>query len=67
MQYEDHAWVQYATERIPLKRSVNPSGLNGAIVSLASDASAYVTEQKLRATTKEESIRSNLAVLLSQK
>ena len=45
--YEDPEWVEYLTERIPLARPGQPSDLRGAVVFLASDASAYVTGQTL--------------------
>jgi gluconate 5-dehydrogenase len=45
--YEDKEWVQYLCDRIPLKRPGQPHDLEGAIVFLASDASAYVTGQTL--------------------
>jgi gluconate 5-dehydrogenase len=45
--YEDHQWVEYLCDRIPLKRPGQPQDLDGAIVFLASDASAYVTAQTL--------------------
>ena len=45
--YEDKAWVEYLTDRIPLKRPGQPDDLEGAVVFLASDASAYVTGQTL--------------------
>lgn len=45
--YEDAAWVAYLTERIPLKRPGKVEDLEGAIVFLASDASAYITGQTL--------------------
>ena len=45
--YEDEEWVEYLTDRIPLKRPGRPDDLEGAIVFLASDASAYVTGQTL--------------------
>jgi NAD(P)-dependent dehydrogenase (short-subunit alcohol dehydrogenase family) len=45
--YEDAEWVAYLTERIPLKRPGNVEDLEGAVVFLASDASAYVTGQTL--------------------
>src|SRR6266480_455565 len=45
--YEDKEWVKYLVERIPLKRPGQPNDLDGAIVFLASDASAYVTGQTL--------------------
>ncbi len=45
--YENQRWVEYLTDRIPLKRPGQPDDLNGAIVFLASDASAYITGQTL--------------------
>ena len=45
--YEDENWVGYLTEKIPLKRPGAPGDLDGALVFLASDASAYVTGQTL--------------------
>ncbi|BCX46883.1 2-deoxy-D-gluconate 3-dehydrogenase [Haloferula helveola] len=45
--YEDETWVEYLTEKIPLKRPGAPGDLDGALVFLASDASAYVTGQTL--------------------
>lgn len=45
--YEDKEWVDYLVDRIPLKRPGQPNDLDGAIVFLASDASAYVTGQTL--------------------
>jgi gluconate 5-dehydrogenase len=45
--YENSAWMEYITDRIPLKRPGQPRDLDGAIVFLASDASEYVTGQTL--------------------
>ena len=45
--YEDRAWVDYVVDRIPLKRTGALEDLEGAIVFLASDASAYITGQTL--------------------
>ncbi len=45
--YEDKEWVDYLCDRIPLKRPGQPQDLEGAVVFLASDASAYVTGQTL--------------------
>ena len=45
--YEDREWVEYLSDRIPLKRPGWPGDLDGAVVFLASDASAYVTGQIL--------------------
>ena len=43
--YEDAEWVSYITEKIPLRRPGNVDDLDGTIVFLASDASAYMTGQ----------------------
>lgn len=45
--YENTEWVDYLTERIPLKRPGQPNDLDGAIVFLASESSRYVTGQTL--------------------
>jgi len=45
--YEDAEWVEYLCDRIPLKRPGQPGDLDGAVVFLASDASAYMTGQIL--------------------
>ena len=45
--YEDAGWVEYLTDRIPLKRPGAPGDLDGTLVFLASDASAYMTGQTL--------------------
>jgi gluconate 5-dehydrogenase len=45
--YENKEWVDYICDRIPLKRPGQPLDLDGAIVFLASDASAYITGQTL--------------------
>jgi gluconate 5-dehydrogenase len=45
--YENQEWVDYLTDRIPLKRPGQPQDLEGAIVFLASDASEYITGQTL--------------------
>jgi NAD(P)-dependent dehydrogenase (short-subunit alcohol dehydrogenase family) len=45
--YENKEWVDYLSDRIPLKRPGTPDDLEGAVVFLASDASAYVTGQTL--------------------
>jgi NAD(P)-dependent dehydrogenase (short-subunit alcohol dehydrogenase family) len=43
--YENSEWVEYLTDRIPLKRPGRPRDLDGAVVFVASDASAYITGQ----------------------
>ncbi len=45
--YENKEWVEYLVDRIPLKRPGQPSDLEGAVVFLASDESAYITGQTL--------------------
>lgn len=45
--YEDEGWVDYLTERIPLGRPGAPDDLDGTLVFLASDASAYLTGQTI--------------------
>ncbi|MBI1373047.1 MAG: glucose 1-dehydrogenase [Phycisphaera sp.] len=45
--YQDAEWVEYITDRIPLNRPGQPHDLDGAVVFLASDASAYITGQTL--------------------
>ncbi len=43
--YENAGWVQYITDRIPLGRPGKPDDLDGTVIFLASDASAYITGQ----------------------
>jgi len=43
--YENKKWVDYIIDRIPLNRPGQPNDLDGAVVFLASDASAYITGQ----------------------
>ena len=45
--YEDEGWVDYLRERIPLNRPGAPGDLDGTVIWLASDASAYVTGQTI--------------------
>ena len=45
--YENHEWVEYLTERIPVKRPGRTDDLDGALVFLASESSRYITGQTL--------------------
>jgi gluconate 5-dehydrogenase len=45
--YDDAGWVDYLCERIPLGRPGRPGDLDGALLFLAGEASAYVTGQTL--------------------
>ena len=45
--YKNAAWVEYLTDRIPVKRPGRPDDLDGAVVFLASESSRYVTGQTL--------------------
>ncbi len=45
--YRNEEWVAYLKDRIPLKRPGAPQDLDGAVVFLASDESAYITGQTL--------------------
>lgn len=45
--YEDKAWVEYLSDRIPLKRPGQPDDLEAALVFLAAESSRYVTGQTL--------------------
>ncbi|MBW2306880.1 MAG: glucose 1-dehydrogenase [Deltaproteobacteria bacterium] len=45
--YENKEWMEYITDRIPLRRPGKPEDLEGAVVFLASDASEYITGQVL--------------------
>lgn len=45
--FRDEGWVASVVERIPMRRTGTPDDLAGAVVFLASDASAYVTGQTL--------------------
>jgi len=45
--YENKKWVDYITGRIPLARPGQPHDLDGTVVFLGSDASAYITGQMI--------------------
>jgi gluconate 5-dehydrogenase len=45
--YEDKEWVEYLTDRIPMKRPGQPEDLDAAVVFLAAESSRYVTGQTL--------------------
>ena len=45
--YEQEGWVEYLCERIPLGRPGGPGDLDGTLLLLASDASAYITGQTI--------------------
>ena len=45
--YEDKEWVEYLSDRIPLKRPGQPHDLDAAVVFLAAESSRYITGQTL--------------------
>ena len=45
--YEDEEWVEYLSDRIPVKRPGRPDDLESAVVFLAAESSRYVTGQTL--------------------
>lgn len=45
--YEDKEWVEYLSDRIPLKRPGQSDDLEAAVVFLAAESSRYVTGQTL--------------------
>jgi NAD(P)-dependent dehydrogenase (short-subunit alcohol dehydrogenase family) len=45
--YEDKEWVEYLSDRIPVKRPGRAGDLDAAIVFLATEASGYITGQTL--------------------
>ena len=45
--YEDKEWVEYLSDRIPLKRPGQTGDLDGPLLFLASEASRYMTGQLL--------------------
>jgi gluconate 5-dehydrogenase len=45
--YEDKEWVDYLSDRIPMKRPGQPDDLDSAVVFLAAESSRYITGQTL--------------------
>jgi len=45
--YEDKEWVEYLSDRIPLKRPGRPDDLESAVLFLAAESSRYITGQTL--------------------
>ena len=45
--YESREWVEYLSDRIPVKRPGKPEDLESAVVFLAAESSRYVTGQTL--------------------
>jgi NAD(P)-dependent dehydrogenase (short-subunit alcohol dehydrogenase family) len=45
--YENNEWVEYLSDRIPLKRPGQPNDLDAAVVFLAAESSRYITGQIL--------------------
>ena len=45
--YEDKEWVDYLSDRIPVKRPGQPDDLDSAVVFLAAESSRYITGQTL--------------------
>lgn len=45
--YEDKEWVEYLSDRIPVKRPGRAGDLDAAVVFLATEASRYITGQTL--------------------
>jgi NAD(P)-dependent dehydrogenase (short-subunit alcohol dehydrogenase family) len=45
--YQNEEWVEYLCDRIPVKRPGDPTTLTQPFVSLAAEASRYVTGQTL--------------------
>ncbi len=45
--YENKEWVEYLSDRIPLKRPGKPDDLDSSVVFLAAESSRYVTGQTL--------------------
>jgi len=47
LMYEDKEWVDYLSDRIPIKRPGQPDDLDSAVVFLAAESSRYITGQTL--------------------
>src|SRR3954452_23593310 len=45
--YEDKEWVEYLSDRIPMKRPGQPDDLDSTVVFLAAESSRYITGQIL--------------------
>jgi len=45
--YENKQWIKNIKTRIPLNRPGLPNDLDGTVIFLASDASAYITGQMI--------------------
>src|SRR5207244_2687865 len=45
--YEDAEWVEYLSDRIPMKRPGKPEDLDSTVVFLAAESSRYITGQTL--------------------
>ena len=45
--YESREWVEYLSDRIPVKRPGQPADLESAVVFLAAESSRYITGQTL--------------------
>ena len=45
--YEDKEWVDYLSDRIPMKRPGQPGDLDSAVVFLAAESSRYISGQTL--------------------
>jgi gluconate 5-dehydrogenase len=45
--YDDKEWVEYLSDRIPIKRPGQPGDLDSAVVFLAAESSRYITGQTL--------------------
>jgi len=45
--YQNKEWVDYLSDRIPVKRPGEPNDLDAAVVFLAAESSRYITGQTL--------------------